>query len=429
MASVCCDEGGLKRVTFKGLDGKRRAVRLGKQSKKYANDVRRHVEEILSAAGARFSMDQQTASWLGDIDDDLHSRLASAGLVNPRETVAVQLLGAFAENYVSSRVDAKDSSRIVYNRARRLLVEYFGAERSLATITEGDACEWRLWLIGKPMADTTVRKMCSVARMIFKSAVKRRLIDANPFDDDEIKTAVTGNAARFRFITAETINDVIEACPNAEWRVIVALSRWGGLRCPSETLSLKWGHVDWERNRLIVPSPKTAHHEGKGERMTPLFPELRVHLEAAFEQAEPGTEFVVNRFRSTATNLRTTFEKIIRKAGHQPWERLFHNLRATRQTELSDRFPEHVVCGWMGNSQPVAKRHYLHTTDEHFTRAVTEDAPTEKAAQKAARPLPELRRVDAHAAPENEETPCFQGVSANEMDDTGLEPVTSTMSR
>lgn len=178
-----------------------------------------------------------------------------------------------------------------------------------------------------------------------------------------------------------------------------------------------------------MPSPKTEHHEGKRERVVPLFPELRVHLEAAFEQAEPGTEFVINRYRSSTTNLRTTFEKIIRKAGHKPWERLFHNLRATRQTELSDRFPEHVVCGWMGNSQPVAKRHYLHTTDEHFNRAVMEDNSTEKAAQKAARTVPELCRIEAHGAPVNEKTPENQGFAVQSMDDTGLEPVTSTMSR
>lgn len=79
--------------------------------------------------------------------------------------------------------------------------------------------------------------------------------------------------------------------------------------------------------------------------MVPLFPELRLRLQAAFEQAEPGTEFVVNRYRSATTNLRTTFEKLIRKAGHKPWEPLFHNLRATRQSELLDRFPQHVVCG------------------------------------------------------------------------------------
>jgi integrase len=51
------------------------------------------------------------------------------------------------------------------------------------------------------------------------------------------------------------------------------------------TLALKWSDVDWERNRFRVTSPKTEHHEGKGERWVPIFPELRPFLEEAFELA------------------------------------------------------------------------------------------------------------------------------------------------
>ena len=62
------------------------------------------------------------------------------------------------------------------------------------------------------------------------------------------------------FVTREMASRVLEACPDAEWRLIFALSRFGGLRCPSETLALKWEHVDWARSRIHVQSPKTAHH-------------------------------------------------------------------------------------------------------------------------------------------------------------------------
>ncbi len=30
----------------------------------------------------------------------------------------------------------------------------------------------------------------------------------------------------------------------------------------------------------------------------------------------------------------------------------------------------HVVCRWIGNSQPIAAKHYLQVTDEHFEKAV-----------------------------------------------------------
>ena len=63
------------------------------------------------------------------------------------------------------------------------------------------------------------------------------------------------------------------------WRIIIVLARYGGLRCPSEVLSLEWRQVDWERNRVTVPSPKTDRYEGKESRTIPLFPELRTYLE------------------------------------------------------------------------------------------------------------------------------------------------------
>ncbi len=116
----------------------------------------------------------------------------------------------------------------------------------------------------------------------------------------------------------------------------------------------------------------------------PLFPELRPHLEALFDEAAEGTEFVVNRYRDAKQNLRTTFEKIIVRAGLKPWPKLFQNLRSTRETELAEHFPMHVVCEWIGNSQPVASRHYLQVTDSHFKAAAStstiaiEEAPEEQ---------------------------------------------------
>ena len=84
----------------------------------------------------------------------------------------------------------------------------------------------------------------------------------------------------------------------------------------------------------------------------------------------PGTEFVITRYRDTNSNLRTQLLRILRRAGVQPWPKLFHNLRSSRQTELEETFPSHVVCQWIGNTEKVAATHYLQVTDEHFDRAL-----------------------------------------------------------
>jgi hypothetical protein len=118
-----------------------------------------------------------------------------------------------------------------------------------------------------------------------------------------------------------------------------------------------------------VTSPKTEHHPGKEERWVPLFPELRPYLEEAFELAAEGGTHVITRYRDTNANLRTQLLRIIRRAGVVPWPKLFHNLRASRETDLAAVYPLHVVCAWIGNSTLVAQKHYLQTTEEDFRRA------------------------------------------------------------
>jgi integrase len=128
------------------------------------------------------------------------------------------------------------------------------------------------------------------------------------------------------------------------------------------------------RDRFRVQENKTR------ERWVPIFPEVRPYLEAAYEQAPPGATHVITRYRSSEANLRTQFQRIIRRAGETPWPKLFHNLRASRETELAAEFPIHVVCAWIGNSPAIAAKHYLTVQDSDFAKA------TQKAAHSGAMP-------------------------------------------
>ena len=120
-----------------------------------------------------------------------------------------------------------------------------------------------------------------------------------------------------------------------------------------------------------------GHHEGHETRQVPIFPELLPHLREAFEQAEPGTEFCITRYRDQKVNLRTRLLWIIKRAGLKPWPKLWQNLRSTRETELADQFPAHVASAWIGNSVAVAVKHYLQVTEDHFKQAA------QNAAQKS----------------------------------------------
>ena len=179
------------------------------------------------------------------------------------------------------------------------------------------------------------------------------------------------------------------------------MGRYGGLRCPSEVLSLRWADVDWGRSRMLIRSPKTEHHEGGESRMVPLFPELLPYLREVFEDAEPGSEYVITRYRSPNCNLRTQLQRIIAKAGLKSWPKLFQNLRSTRETELAETWPEHVVCAWIGNSRIVARKHYLQITEEHFERATRLPDGPEEATQNATQQMSTESRKASHAVHES----------------------------
>jgi hypothetical protein len=76
-------------------------------------------------------------------------------------------------------------------------------------------------------------------------------------------------------------------------------------------------------------------------------------------------------------NLRTNFTKILGRIGVKEWNRLFHSMQASCQTDLEKKHPTHVVCAWLGNSEKVAKENYLLVTESDFeaARAVPADAP------------------------------------------------------
>ena len=245
------------------------------------------------------------------------------------------------------------------------MVKFFG-DMSLDTITPGKADEYARWLL-EHLAPATAKKECEIAAQFFRHAYRKELIARNPFDGISIGKAT--NDDRRVFVPREVIQKVLDACPNWQWRTVVALTRYGGLRCSSEVALLKWSDIHWDTERFTVSSPKTQRY-GKGSRVVPLFPELRPFLDEAFSMASEGERWVVPMLAGQGDkNLGTTFKKIIRRAGVDPWPKPFQNLRSSRQTEVEKGHPTFVVCQWLGNTPNIAHKHYLTVTDEDFKKA------------------------------------------------------------
>jgi integrase len=316
------------------------------------------------------------------MDDRTHARLAKVGLVEPRERTRATV-ASLMEN-VFTGLSVKEGTRRTYEQTRTSLEDLLGADRALTTINPFLAEKWRQDLASSGLSPATVSKRVKTARSWFKLAVRWGMIPSNPFAD--VKAGSQRNPERLVFVPRESVEKVLAVCSDPEMRALIALSRYGALRVPSEALLLRWQDIDWERGRVTVISPKTAG-QGRPTRVIPLFGELREHLLAAFHAAPEGAEFVVQSARDPRVNLRTSLSRLLARAGVQAWPRLWHAMRAARATELAQQHPSHVAAAWCGHTETVAMGHYWQVRDEDFDKALRCTA-----VQKAAQHAPEWTR-------------------------------------
>jgi integrase len=348
------NEQGVGWRLFARADDRWRSVRLGACSQRIAEEIRRRVEALESCRRFALPVDASTLAWVAALPDDMHARIARLGLVESRSAVTV---GQWIERAASG---SGKRPHTVRNDAQavRACLSLIDPARPLSSVTEADAVAVRDALSGRFAQATWARHLKRI-RSWFASAERAKIIESNPFAG--VRCPASTNPARKAFIDRDTFARVVDATDDPHWRLVLALARYGGLRVPSEVLGLHWSDIDWRANTIRVRQHKTR------ERTMPLFPELRPFLEA---MPRTGSDHVVTRARASAPNWRGHVLPIVARSGVRAWPKLFHNLRASRETELCQSFPLHVVASWLGNSPEVATTHYLTVTPADFAAAV-----------------------------------------------------------
>lgn len=355
------------------LDKRRQRVGLGSLDESGALEAKHHVEELVECRSRNRPPHRTTTRWLDRLPAEIHDRLAKLELTEPRKVCEMpRTVVAYMRAYIKGRTDWKKPEN--YRQAVDKLEAFLGRDVPLSSLSPGDADRWHRWMIETlKMSPNTAGQNVKRCRQMMRAAMADRLAEDNPFAG--IKIDLRSDATKNRFIDGPTAVALLEACPDQEWRTLFALARYGGLRCPSEVLGLRWTDIAWDRDRFKVRAPKTERY-GKGERVVPLWPELLAELNGLFSIVEPGVScpadaFVIQRYRSTETNLRAALMRIADAAGVEQWAKPFMALRASRRTELerTGRFANHVLNDWFGHSGAVAETHYLQTTEADYAEA------------------------------------------------------------
>ncbi len=365
MASVSKTKSGAVRIRF-ALNGKRKEIYLGKVSQKVSNRFKDHIEALAIASNTSTNVPRRSIEWATGIQDDFKKKLATAGLIDLSTPDDIPTLGNFVDRWIATRTDVKESSRKVYGRARNWLVKFFDEDCSIEDITPGDGDDWRRFML-EHIGGNTACKMSGIAKQVFSYALRKRLIDENPFAD--LPTAV--GARKKTFVEHDTIQKLIDAAPSAEWRLLIVLARYGGLRVPSEPLALKWGDINFNSNTIYVPQPKVEHH-GETHRQMPMFHDLKPYLEDVLNEqggaASPDDD-VLQKCR--LTNYIPQITRISKQAGVPLTDAFFTCCRSSLETELLEEgMQPQAIHVWLGHSEAVSKKHYRQVRDKHFQDAL-----------------------------------------------------------
>ena len=355
-----------------GEDEGRGKIRLGQVTRKDALSAKGHIGNLIRHRKTGEALRPATQDWLAGLPNALRDRLEKLRLAEPRNTGSTYTVKEWTDSYLEMREKDSgtkpDTVRKLENVARRLSA-FFRTEK-LDEISVYDAKAFKGYLrnvVG--LSENTARKHIAISRQFFNAAIDKKIVSENPFRGQPV--TVRPNESRFFFITPEIARKVLEACPDVEWRLIFGLARFGGLRCPSEVLRLTWNDIDFANEQFTVHASKTEHHSNGGIRVVPIFPELKPLFQDAFDAAKDGAVYCITRYRDKAVNLRTQMNKIIARAGVEPWPKTFQNLRSTRETELFKLTGGNVkaVCQWIGNSPETAMKHYAQVTEADMKEA------------------------------------------------------------
>ena len=351
--------------------GQRTTIYLGgrRYSEKTANELKDIVERLIYCRDNSQMLDKRTLVWLESATPEIRDKLAKAGLIDVPQSHTVKELW---DSFLKQKDGVKESTIGQYEYAKQRFFDHFGADEILTDLTQARMRQWKESLKGS-IAESTIAGTLTKAKAVFNWGIEAGWIDESPLTG--IGRGSFVNKSRDRIIPMEDYYSLLDKCPCQDWRVIIALARIGGLRCPSEVLRLTWNDVLWDKTRFWVTSPKTEHHDGKEGRWVPLFPELREEMEKLFYEQPEGTEFVINRYRSDEQNLRTHFARIAKRAGLPGIPRPFDNMRMTRSNEVYNRWGAFKESEWIGHSARTRQDHYLMIQDTDFEAASSTREP------------------------------------------------------
>lgn len=223
-------------------------------------------------------------------------------------------------------------------------------KKTLESITTQDARRWRETLQDEGRTGKTVLSYTKDIGAVFRAAIREGLVTHNPFT--ALEAIDTSDSLDRKPFTGEEVGRLLSAAPSEEWRGLILVAAFTGLRL-GDAARLRWSSVDLEEKRITLVPSKTK--KKKREVRIPIQPDLLSYLLAASVADDSPAAPVFPKLNKTPTQSRdglsAQFVGIMAKAevdrgkasreseedrgkGRITYERGFHSLRHTFTTWL-----------------------------------------------------------------------------------------------
>ena len=203
----------------------KKQIGLGQITARQQREILRIVEPLEEAAKLGIEATQEQLRAADKLSPKLREKLRDVGLLNGLN--ARLTIGEFGRDWIDGRSDIKAERRQHYRTTIKMLEEYFGADKVLNDVSVGEAKAFQTDLAQKVSANTVAGRI-KMAKCLFGAAVDFGHIFSNPFE--KVKSTLQPNDDRFFYIPKETIDAIIEDVTCPEWKAIITLWRYAGLR-------------------------------------------------------------------------------------------------------------------------------------------------------------------------------------------------------
>lgn len=313
-----------------------------------------------------------------------------------------------AEHQEVNRANRRASTRETYTNTIARLIEHFGADRDVASITPREAERFLAAQkrrtkheSDKPLSGWSRDQIRRTARAIFRTAMAWGAATENPF------AAIRGEKltlGRWHRVRPHEYRALLDVAPDLRWKAFYALAYTTGLRS-GELSNLTWNDIDFERRCVVVaardatddmPPFAVKDHESRRVPLTRHAIDILTAWQAEAPEAVPYVFLTADRYervrrrwqemakagkadgwkpRFMLNDLNATFKKHVKRAGIKPTPELtFHTLRKSCCQNWADHLPMNVTKEFMGHADIMTTAKYYSQVDaEHEERAAAID--------------------------------------------------------